>query len=157
MNRILKLFIVFLLLGAYGFAGEGKAQTRELPPLTAHGDEKLFYANMERIKIPSQEQEGEVRDVLSWMGVWDRKQTGGSINRDMDFGNWTPKNKVRLAKKEYTYRTMLDEVCQQADIYWWVEDDPWIGVIVGPKSVYLEHRKKLADKPSRRVKTNETR
>ena len=122
--------------------------TRELSPLTSTRVEKLFYGNMDRIKIPVQTAQTGVDFLLSRMNECDRDQNNGygTINRALLREGCNLDREIRLLTKEYTYRTLLDEICAQTDLYWWVEDNPWTCITVGPKSVYEEHKKAARSK-----------
>jgi len=150
MMNLTKAFLGLFLLAAAGFAQESKipqAVYRELYPLTSTRVEKIFYMNMDRIKIPTPEEELEAGILLHRMSECDRNQggdRGGTINQAVEGEGWNPQRKIRLAENESNYRKLLDEICRQEDLYWWIEDNPWIGVMVGPKSTYQEHARRPA-------------
>ena len=80
-------------------------------------------------------------ELVGWMMDCDRsREGGGRISFIITFGDMTPeevanfkKKKIRLTKKNYTFRTILDEICAQINYYWWME--PY-ALLIGSKSDY---------------------
>lgn len=142
MKRLICLMTILVGLGGFAFAQKGSSPDRQLPPLCPVEHEKLFHETMDRTIVSiDEDKEIEVHLLLNWMGECDQKQNhGGMINRTSEITGLRV-DQIRLLKKSYTYRGMLNEICSQSGAYWWIDDTLNFSVYLGPKSVYDAHKK----------------